>query len=105
MFRHVSRTPALPNEPQGLPQELRELFWRWPVIPVKNPGCSGRGRSGMQLSIEEDGRWASDEGVQNRIAVTGRRTVCRRASELQRATDSYKQRQNRDFRLAAEDVR
>jgi hypothetical protein len=34
MFRHVSRTPALQNEPQGLPQEPRKLVWKWPAIPV-----------------------------------------------------------------------
>jgi hypothetical protein len=67
MFRHVSRTPALQNEPQGLPQELGELVGRWPVIPVRNPGCSEQKK--RNAILDKGGRrWPSGEVIQNRMA-------------------------------------
>ena len=63
------------------------------MIPLNESGMFGTQKSGMQFSIKEDGRWASGEVVQNRMAVTGRPTVVdTQAShkELQRATKSGK---------------
>jgi hypothetical protein len=51
----------------------------------------------MQFSIKENGRWASGEVIQNRMAVTGGLTVVDTQA-------SYKEPQNGVFSLAAEDV-
>jgi hypothetical protein len=71
----VNRLPPRSKQVPGLSQELPELVWRWPVISVMNPGRSRRRKSAMQFSIKQDGRWASGEGVQNRMAVTGTPSV------------------------------
>ena len=80
--RSKTSPTAIPGAPGGSLEAA--------VIPVMNPGCSRRGKSGMQFSIKQDGRWASGEIVQNRMAVTGGPTVVEYAGKLQTATKSGK---------------